>query len=160
MKKRKHTKKLSLLVIILSLFLNVFCFPASAQEISIDNFEDVLMYHGSIDDLPKHIYEAYKENPKAESLDIYDTDIYSITTNNSDGTKTIEIYQTPIKYIEENKIKFIDTSITKSSSLDKLITDKSYECIGTPVKSYFPNTLSNGISIEKDDYSIKCYFNR
>lgn len=157
MKKHGKLKRIILFFVIISLNFNIFCFQAFAQNKTSTETNDIIRYNGSVDELPKYIYESYIENPKAESLDIYDENLYSVTTNNIDGTQTVEIFQTPIKYVENNEIKFIDTTIKECSVLDKVTTDKYYECVNSSVKSYFPNKLSDGVSIQKEGYSIKFY---
>ena len=79
--------------------------------------------------------------------------------NNNDGSKTVELYQTPIKYIENNEIKFIDTSLNQVSVLEQIVSEYFYKCETTPVKSFFPDRLTDGISIENGNYKIKCYPN-
>lgn len=157
MKKKSKLLKIALFVVIASISVNVFCFPAYAQERKTVENNAVLKYNGTVDELPEHIIQSYHNNPKAESLDVYDENLYSITTNNTDGTKTLEIFQAPIKYIEDNEIKFIDTTIEEVSALNRLVSNKYYECTNTPVKSHFPEKLEDGVSVENDSFSIKCY---
>lgn len=125
-----------------------------------ENINDELVsYKCTVEELPDYIEASYNENQKAESLDIYDEDPYSVTTNNTDGTKTVEIFQTPIKYIEDEEIKFIDTKLEELSSFDKVLSKHYYRCTKAPVKSFFPNHIKDGVTITDDEYEIKCYPN-
>lgn len=65
----------------------------------------------------------------------------------------------PLKYIEEDEIKFIDTAIESISVLERVVSKYQYKCETTPVKSYFPTKLSDGVSIENGRYGIECYPN-
>lgn len=153
----KKIFKILIFFVIFLYNLNFFYLIAYAtNSIKIDDIDDIVKYNGSIEELPEYIYESYSDNIKADSLDIYDQNLYSITTNNTDGTKTVQLYQTPIKYIENEEIKFIDTTLEKLPVLEQIVSQYFYECTKTPVKSYFPNKLTNGILIENENYKIKC----
>lgn len=128
----KRCKFVSMLIIF-SLNLSVLNLGGYASNNHIQNVDYNIKYDGTVEELPEYIYKSYKANEKAESLDVYDQNLYSVTTNNNDGTKTIELYQTPIKYIEEDEIKFIDTAIESISVLERVVSKYQYKCETTPV---------------------------
>lgn len=151
------------IAIMLSLTLETFAVTtnetADTAETTETTTADLVAYNGTIEELPDYIEDSYNENKKAESIDIYDEDPFSFTTNNTDGTKTVEIFQTPIKYVEDEEIKFIDTKLEELSIFNKLSSKYIYECTKAPVKSFFPTHIKDGISITNDEYEIKCYPN-
>ena len=154
------------IAIMLSLTLETFAVTTNETAGTADTIEttesstaDLVSYNGTIEELPDYIEDSYNENEKAESIDIYDEDPFSFTTNNTDGTKTVEIFQTPIKYVEDEEIKFIDTKLEELSIFNKLSSKYIYECTKAPVKSFFPTHIKDGISITNDEYEIKCYPN-
>ena len=148
------------IAIMLSLTLETFAVSAdettNAVEATENSADNLVSYNGTIEELPDYIEDSYNENDKAESIDIYDEDPFSFVTNNTDGTKTVEIFQKPIKYIENEEIKFIDTKLEELSTFDKLSSEYIYECTKAPVKSFFPTRLKDGISITNEEYEIKC----
>ena len=151
------------IAIMLSLTLETFAVTtnetADTTETTENSTADLVSYNGTIEELPDYIEDSYNENEKAESIDVYDENPFSFTTNNTDGTKTVEIFQKPIKYIENEEIKFIDTKLEELSVLDKLSSEYIYECTKAPVKSFFPTQIKDGVTITNDEYEIKCYPN-
>ncbi len=151
------------IAIMLSLTLETFAVTtnetADTAETTENSTADLVAYNGTIEELPDYIEDSYNENEKAESIDIYDENPFSFTTNNTDGTKTVEIFQKPIKYIENEEIKFIDTKLEELSTFDKLSSEYIYECTKAPVKSFFPTKIKDGVTITNDEYEIKCYPN-
>lgn len=148
------------IAIMLSLTLETFAVTtnetADTAETTETTTADLVSYNGTIEELPDYIEDSYNENEIAESIDIYDEDPFSFTTINTDGTKTVEIFQTPIKYVEDEEIKFIDTKLEELSIFNKLSSEYIYECTKAPVKSFFPTHIKDGISITNDEYEIKC----
>ncbi len=144
------------MLIVFSLCLSCLNIWVNASDNYTQKSVSDIKYGGTVEELPEYIYESYKANKKAESLDIYDQNLFSVTTNNNDGTKTVELYQTPIKYIEEDEIKFIDISIKSTSILEQLVSEYFYKCETTPVKSFYPKQISDGISVENGKYSVEC----
>ncbi len=155
----KKMYKACCLFTVFILCLNMLGFYGYALNTDIQDTDEVIKYNGTVEDLPEYIYDSYMSNEKAESLDIYDSSLYSVTTNNSDGTKTIELYQTPIKYIEEDEVKFIDTAIENASLLEQVTNQFFYKCETTPVKTFYPKHLLDGVSIENGEYGVECYPN-
>ncbi len=151
------------IAIMLSLTLETFAVTtnetADTAETTENSTADLVAYNGTIEELPDYIEDSYNENEKAESIDVYDENPFSFTTNNTDGTKTVEIFQKPIKYIENEEIKFIDTKLEELSTFDKLSSEYIYECTKAPVKSFFPTKIKDGVTITNDEYEIKCYPN-
>lgn len=148
------------IAIMLSLALETYAISGNETASIIQNTDtEIFSYKGTIEELPDYLENSYNENEKAESIDIYDEDPFSFVTNNTDGTKTVEIFQTPIKYIEDEEIKFIDTKLEELSTFDKLSSKYIYECTKAPVKSFFPTRIKDGISITNEEYEIKCYPN-
>ena len=147
------------IAIMLSLVLETFAVSTDETTDTVETTENsadnLVSYNGTIEELPDYIENSYNENEKAESIDIYDEDPFSFTTNNTDGTKTVEIFQKPIKYIENEEIKFIDTKLEELSTFDKLSSEYIYECTKAPVKSFFPTRIKDGISINNEEYEIE-----
>ena len=148
--------KLLSFLLVLSFILHIFSLTSYALNDKQTEPSMKLKYNGTVEELPDRIYCAYQNNDKAESIDIYDDNLFSLTMNNTDGTKTTEIFQTKIKYIEDDEIKFINTALEEINILGRIISKNRYQCVNTPVKSYYPQRIEDGIIIEKDGYEIVC----
>lgn len=76
----------------------------------------------SIKDVPDELIENADVNVnKVKAIDEVDSlDLKSFTTVNSNNTKTVHVYNEPIKYYDkkENCIKFIDSSLKKSEKIN------------------------------------------
>ncbi len=157
---KKYLTIIISLMLMFSMMLKTFAISITEKldtSISqINTHDEPISYKGDFSDLPEYIQESYKTNEIAETIDIYDEDPYSFTVINSDGTKTIEIFQKPIKYVEDNEIKFIDSKIEERSLFDKVLTNHLYGCENAPIKSLFPSKIKDGIIVFDDKYEIKC----
>ena len=71
----KKTCKIIIFVIIISLNLGSFNFHGYALDETVQIENDIIKYNGTVDELPKYIFESYKFNDKAESLDVYDENL-------------------------------------------------------------------------------------
>lgn len=146
--------KFLVFLLVFCFYLQVFSFLSYAQDAKKTEALEEPMYSVTLEELPDRIYDAYRKNNKAESIDIYDDNLFSLTMNNIDGTRTTEIFQTEIKYIEDNEIKFINTALEEINILGRIISKNRYQCVNTPVKSYYPQKIKDGIIIEKGGYEI------
>ncbi len=170
-KKRFRLKVMSLTVAVLML-LSIF--PASALDVDgsaaiseasvsepleTDNIQvaapeevvDPRYENYTIEKLPRDLESRLDLDETALKLDTADAeDPYSITTVNSDGTKTLRVFNEPVKYIDEetDKVEFIDTSLTTASG------DNAYQCVTNSKKSYFPKDISKGVLLTNGKKSV------
>lgn len=85
------------------------------------------------------------ESPTLETVD--STNLYSFTTINADGSKTLHSFNAPIKYIDDsnNEIKFIDNTIKSTGIIEQTIGKYKFENTENDVKLYLPKKLEGGI---------------
>ncbi len=78
-------------------------------------------------------------------------DLYSLTLVSRDGTKTLKVFNEPIKYIntETNTVEFIDNSLTPSED-----GENALECTTNSSKAYFPKDINDGIKLNKGKNSV------
>lgn len=101
------------------------------------------------------IWAAGEDNAQV-ILDNKDAEILNnLTVINEDGTKTTRIFNRPIKYIENNKIKFIDNSFKKSYKAKSLFTTYEYENSQSDVKLYLPSKIKDGLLMQSEDISLR-----
>lgn len=87
------------------------------------------------------------KDKKAIGIDTADVDIMeSFTTVNEDGSKTLRIYSTPIKYVdkETNEIKFIDNTLIETIDVSN---EKAYKNKSGDINVLLPETLGRGVSV-------------
>ena len=113
----------------------------------------MLTAHYMPDELKEWI--AGEENTQI-AIDYEDAEkLNNLTVINEDGTKTTRIFNRPVKYIEDNKIKFIDNSLRKSYKAKSLFTTYEYENSQSDVKLYLPSKIKDGLLMQSDDMSLR-----
>ena len=78
-----------------------------------------------------------------------------LTVINDDGTKTTRIFNRPVKYIEDNKIKFIDNALKKSYKVKSLFTTYEYENSQSDVKLYLPAKIKDGLLMQSENMALR-----
>lgn len=124
--------------------------PLSANSISNCFKTGLKSEKYSFSDLPEPVFETLFSS-KSKPVEINDTtsDLYTITTFNNDGTSSLYSFGTPIKYIEEDTIR-IKKNLIKTSNRNNY----AYEITDNDIKTYFPESIENQISIEYDNYGL------
>lgn len=85
----------------------------------------------------------------------------SVAYENTDGTKTLIIYSTPIQYINtQGKLEYIDDSLVKINQVNLNTNGYNYTIANSDIKSYYPDELNSnkGIKIVNDyklDYNYE-----
>ncbi len=156
-------KKITVIVLIFSVLL--FSIPTvGANDIMFE--EDAVSKEGfvindlSIDKLPKQIFNStqfdkIEDEKKPIALDTSDADILeSFTTINADDSRTLYIFNQPIKYIEEDtkEIKFIDNSIEKVDN--KIFGESAYTNKSNSFEVYFPSNIKEGINFDNKEFKL------
>ncbi len=78
-----------------------------------------------------------------------ETDLNTLVFKNQDGTNTMRVFNHPVKYVDEN-------GITKDISLELKRTENgSFTTVSHEICTVFSKNLSDGITLEHDDISIK-----
>lgn len=168
MKKKQTKLRVIALMVMVSLLLGLFPASAfagtSADNPAAENFGteglyvdapevlDPRLQNYTIDKLPEELEENLNLDDTALRFDAADAeDPYSITTINSDGTKTLCVFGEPVKYVDEetDKIEFIDTTLTTAKD-----SDNAYECVTNSKKSYFPKDISKGVLLTNGKRSV------
>lgn len=86
-------------------------------------------------------------------IDEYTTDV-SIAFNNNDGTKTLYVYASPIRFLNSNgQYSIIDTRLANVIDASKREKGYIYMIANSDIKSFYPKEISNtrGILIEKNN---------
>ena len=111
-----------------------------------------------VSDIPEELLEQTDiDIDKIKDLDDIDSeDPYSITTINEDDSKTLYIFDTPVKYYdeEENTIKFIDNTLTKSDKKSTKNGTFAYENKANSIAAYIPKTSDENVVVEIGDDSF------
>lgn len=148
----------------------VFCFTsnvcASISNVSVDSA--AVMYPKQLDDgrdissltvenipcaLDASLKNDLDENGVEQiGIDYEDAaEMSSLTTLNSDGTKTLHMFSEPIKYFDNscNAIKFIDNSLIDSTTSEYALENKAND-----LKIFFPENVQKGIALVKNKYKL------
>lgn len=109
----------------------------------------------SIDDVPDELLESVDlDSDEVTDIDEVDKlDLHSFTTVNEDSTKTLHVFETPIKYYDEteNEVKFIDNSLERSDETDANGEEYAFENTENSTKVYLPENSSEYVSIANSD---------
>lgn len=103
------------------------------------------------EDIPEEILEN-ADVTLDEIKDIDETDnldLNSFTTVNQDNSKTLHIFQSPVKYYDEkqNQIKFIDNTLKSSRKTTSGEKKYAYENKSNNIKTYLPENSREYVSI-------------
>lgn len=136
-----------------------YVFATSDISMELDSYlskGETLYENYNLSDLPEavssSVYSTEKTPTEIINQDVDDE--YTITVKNTDGTNTVHIFQTPIKYFDNNTIKLKKDTIVVSSEKISLLKNYAYESVDNEIKSYFPENINDGIKMEYGDYSI------
>ena len=121
-----------------------------------EKIEDTRYEEYVLSEIPEEL-KINEDVKNAVGLDTSDAEkLTSLTTINKDGSKSLKIYNAPIKYIEKSsgKVKFINNKIKKSQ---KINGNKKYlyENSASNIKTYFPENIEDGILVSSDDQSVE-----
>lgn len=162
MKKAKNIsfKIVSLIIVFTIAIVNVTNVHAIDSIVSdlvnISVKEEKLYEEYQLSDLPAVVSSSVNSTEKTP-VEIINQDVddeYTITVKNDDGTNTVHIFQTPIKYVDGETIKLKKDTLVESSENISLFKNYAYESVDNEVKSYYPENISDGIKMEYDDYSV------
>ena len=137
-----------------SLFLAILFGVTSVSAVNLP-VEKQVSNEYALADLPQNIQSLLHENQSASSLQ-KDDDVFSLTANNEDGSKTTTVFSVPVKY--ENKageIDFIDTSIVSNGLLEKMFQGYQYKNKANSVTTEFSTSADKGIRFTVDDSKLK-----
>lgn len=157
----KRTKRIVLLllaaVLIFMSGINMSAAEASFNSAKEKASTDKIYEKYQISDLPSAIVKSVNSTGKTpiEIVNHETDDMYSVTVKNDDGTNTLHVFQTPIKYEEDNVIKIKKDTITDSSENISLFKNYAFESVNNEIKGFYPKDISDGIKVEYDDYEVK-----
>lgn len=162
MKKAKNIsfKIVSLIIVFTIAIVNVTSVHAINSIVSdlvnISVKEEKLYEEYQLSDLPAVVSSSVNSTEKTpvEIINQDVDDMYSITVKNSDGTNTLHIFQTPIKYEEDNVIKLKKESVTSSKENISLFKNYAFESVENEIKGFYPADIYDGIKIEYGDYEV------
>ncbi len=162
MKKTKNIlfKIISLMIVFIIAIVNVTDVNAVDSIVSdlvnISVKEEKLYEEYQLSDLPTVVSSSINSTEKTpvEIINQDVDDMYSITVKNSDGTNTLHIFQTPIKYEEDNVIKLKKENLTSSKENISLFKNYAFESVENEIKGFYPADIYDGIKIEYGDYEV------
>ena len=150
--------KITLKKKLLSVFLSLAMFLSLSSTYSAnasDKIETKTTEEFSLsgDNLPVSLKEIIKEDSNNDLSSVRDDDeLYSITYQNEDGSKSSKIFDIPIKYVNtDGKTQYIDTSIVKKS---KSLDDYEYQNAANDFLTEFSKDAQTGIRITKDQKKV------
>lgn len=106
-----------------------------------------------LEQLPDELY-AILENDIQDSVQIDEktvSDLFSVGFVNSDGTKSLMTFDSPVKYLDDEtgSICFIDNTFIPTDD-----NDIAYANHGNSYSASFPVNISDGVSFSEADFSI------
>lgn len=101
------------------------------------------------------------ENANVNSEEVKDIDgvdnldLHSFTTVNKDQSKTLHVFESPVKYYdkEENEIKFIDNDFMQSNEIISGNDSYAYENKDNAIKVYLPENSREYVTIMNQEES-------
>ena len=130
---------------------------SSALDIPSIANDNISIKEQALENVPTYLKDTVNlDETRITGIDLsHDNDPFSFTTINDDGTKTIFVFSSPIKYEDENGgMRYIDNSLTSSTKKFNQTT-YAFENKEDGVKTYFPNTISDGVLLENKGYSLE-----
>ncbi len=158
LKKIKRTVSLFLVIILMFVSgMNISATELSAVSVDKKSLNDKEYEKYQLSDLPSAIAESINTADKTpiEIINHETDDMYSITVKNDDGTNTLYVFQTPIKYEENNTVKLKKDTVTASTEKLSLFTDYEFESVSNEIKGFYPKNISDGIKVEYGDYEVR-----
>lgn len=108
----------------------------------------------NLDSIPDKLYSNIMkelENSIILDEDTY-ADLFTIQTENNDGTKTVLVFEEPIKYYNEDtdKVCFINNEFIAQTNNDNI----AFKNQGNSYNAEFSSDISNGIALSDKNYSV------
>jgi hypothetical protein len=174
----KKIKALRLFSMIMTLFMLFASIPALAETLvsvtsaAVDNIvettaeattaaieksnriENVLALKKLPDDL---IESAALDMSKVIAIDDADAEnLESFTTINEDGSKTLYVFEAPIKYLDKDssKIEFIDNALSELNFAQKLFGSYAYKNTANAFEVSFPKKINKGVLIDDSEFAF------
>ena len=144
-------RKYRMVAVSLTLVLLFNIIPSGAFAANPESTDEIL----TIDDLPDAVYNAIKSEITEDTELTKDgqSDLYSITTTENNGTKTIFSFQEPIKFKDEdNTIRFKSDKVKKSN---KLFSSYAFQSGENNITAYLPKRIKDNVLLEYGDFEIK-----
>ena len=147
-----------LLIVILSvMLLNPVLTAGGAYAIDAQRESGVETSMLTFEHMPEELADWICEDNQTQiNLDCSDAEeLNNLTVINNDGTKTTRFFNRPIKYVENNQIKFIDNSFKKSNKAKSFFTTYKYENSQSDVKLYLPAKIKDGLLMQSGDMNLR-----
>lgn len=147
-------KKLYSVILVLTMFqtLPLNSFASEKEKLFNEDAVDEVVFNPQLVDeslrleqWPDELYTIL-DNDIQDSLQIDEktvSDLFSVEFVNSDGTKSLMTFDSPVKYFDDEtgSINFIDNGV-------------AYANRGNSYSANFPVNISDGVSFSEDDFSI------
>lgn len=155
----RKMQRIMSMIISASMLVNMTCIRyVSAKDLSKVDFEMIddgpLYSELNLNSVPEKLYSEIGENlQNAKELDESTfSDLFSLSTINNDGSRSLMTFYEPIKYYDtsDKMIKFIDNSIEPVSNDDCI----AFINKGNSYKASFPKNIANGVMFSEDGFSI------
>lgn len=156
-------KKICSVILALTMFqtLPLTSFASEKEENFNEDAVDEVVFNPQLVDeslrleqLPDELY-AILENDIQDSVQIDEktvSDLFSVGFVNSDGTKSLMTFDSPVKYLDDEtgSIFFIDNTFISTNDDN----DVAYANHGNSYSANFPVNISDGVSFSEADFSI------
>ncbi len=97
-----------------------------------------------------NVTEKITETTRGQRVPAEEGDsLYTIVTDNGDGTHTMTLYDHPVKFVDSTG-KLQDISLEIAAA-----TDGSYKTKANDIQTVFPKRISDGISLSGKGVSVK-----
>ena len=155
-------KILLTLLITICIFFNgtiFFSFADTYIPTAVENETDSIYNKNALENIPAELKESLgdKINTAVELDEADSENLSSFTAINENGSKSLYIFEQPIKYIdtETGKIEFYDNTLKDSNSKNSQGSTYAYENSKGDVKVYLPEVISDGVKLVKDEYYME-----
>ncbi len=136
-------KKIISLLITICLLLSIRVVPVAATETSNITAQESSLTTEKVTEFTEQTISQEK------SKEPYADNIYAKTVDNGDGTKTLTLYDHPVKFVNKNgELEEISTKI-------KVDSNGAYKTVAAESQTVFPKTITEGITLSGNGVSLK-----
>ncbi len=167
MSKKLTTRIMAILLALIlcsSISINVFAVETNDSAITTDKSNDIYpnldLSSYAVDKLPDGLRNSVlPDGALGKTISpLSADDLYSITINNGDGTNTLNVFQQPVKFIDENgAVRFRTNALEKvpgTGFLGLFKSEYAYQNEEGDVKTYFSDKIDKGVRLVYNEYEI------
>ena len=151
------------LILCSSISINIFAVDtndSATTDKSNDIYPNLDLSSYTVDKLPDGLRDSvFPDGTSGKTISpLSADDLYSINIDNGDGTNTLNVFQQPVKYIDENgTVKFRTNALEKvpgTGFLGLFKSEYTYQNEEGDVKTYFSDKIDKGVLLVYNEYEI------